>query len=129
MNDSIDRGMSLIEIVVSIVLLGLVVSALVAGLQTAAYASKSHRDLTTADTVLRSYAEAIKAAVRHDCTSPGLPVVVPPPAGVPGGYSVALLPNNAAGPIVCPPTTSVLSVRISMTSPVTKNLDIMVRTA
>lgn len=124
MNTKDDAGASLIEIVMAIVILGVVVSSLLAALGTAALSSKAHRDLTTADTVLRSYAEATKAAVRHDCTSPGLPVVVTPPQGVPGGYSVTLTPN----PLICPPPTTVVQVHISLTAPVTKSLDIDVRT-
>ena len=119
-----DTGVSLVETVMALVIVGVVVSALLATLGTAALSSKAHRDLTTADTVLRSYAEATKAAFRHDCTTPGLPVVVTPPQGVPGGYSVALTPN----PLVCPAPTTVLQIRVSITAPVTKSLDIDVRT-
>ena len=53
----------------TIVLLGLAVGALIAGLATAAGASKQHRDLATSDTVMRSYAEATKQAVRSQCTA------------------------------------------------------------
>jgi type II secretory pathway pseudopilin PulG len=62
-----DEGESLVEIVVALVLIGLVVSALMAGLATAARASKSQRDLVQVDTVMRSYAEAIKHQVRDEC--------------------------------------------------------------
>lgn len=83
-----DEGESLVEIVVALVLIGLVVSALMAGLATAARASKSQRDLVLMDTVMRSYAEAIKHQVREDCYPPDTPglaynlIPYAPPAGI-----------------------------------------------
>jgi type II secretory pathway pseudopilin PulG len=64
-----DEGESLVEIVVSLVLLGTVVAALMAGLATAARVSAMHRNNVTADTVIRSYAEQVKNAVRTQCTT------------------------------------------------------------
>jgi type II secretory pathway pseudopilin PulG len=77
-----EAGETLIEVILTIVLVGITVGALIAGLGTAAGASKQHRDLTTADGVLRSFAEATKDAVRS-CTTSGLPytVVYTPPSG------------------------------------------------
>src|SRR5262249_1781350 len=62
-----EAGETLAEIVLTIVLIGLAVAALLAALGTAAGASKQHRDLANADIALRSYAEATKEAVRHQC--------------------------------------------------------------
>jgi type II secretory pathway pseudopilin PulG len=62
-----DEGESLVEIVIALVLIGLVVSALMAGLATVARASKAQRDLVRVDTVLRSYAESVKNQVRLGC--------------------------------------------------------------
>src|SRR5439155_12429460 len=82
MRERDEAGMSLVEIVIAIVILGAVVSALLAALATAAISSKSHRDLVTADAVLRDYAESTKSAVRASCTSAG------------ATYSVTYLPPN-----------------------------------
>ena len=56
-----DPGISLVEMVVSIALLGVVVVALLAGLTTAIATSSQHRKLATADTLLRSAAEIVSA--------------------------------------------------------------------
>ena len=58
------RGDSLIEIIIAIVVIGLVVSAVVAAISTSENGSASHRELVTGDTVMRNYAEAVKQAVR-----------------------------------------------------------------
>lgn len=57
-----DAGESLIEILISILLLGVSVAAVLAALANGSNMSAVHRSDTTADVVLRSYAEAVKAA-------------------------------------------------------------------
>ena len=59
-----ERGDTLIEIIIALVIIGGVVSAFFAAYGTSATASSAHRDLVTADSVLRGYAEATKDAVR-----------------------------------------------------------------
>jgi type II secretory pathway pseudopilin PulG len=58
-------GISLIEILVAVSLLGSVVLALVGGLGSLVSSSDRHRRLATADTFARSYAEALKLTVRQ----------------------------------------------------------------
>jgi type II secretory pathway pseudopilin PulG len=118
-----EAGETLVEIVLTIVLIGVTVGALVAGLATAAGASKQHRDLTTADTVMRSYAEATKEAVRG-CQPNGSYVVdyVPP-----SGFSV-----SGAGS-TCPPvtgsgTTSTLTLIVADGDGSSTSMQIVVRT-
>jgi prepilin-type N-terminal cleavage/methylation domain-containing protein len=120
-----DAGVTLVEILFAIVIIGVAVSALFAGLGTGALSSKSHRDLATADTVLRSYAEAAKAAVRSSCTSSG------------GSYTIAYTPPsgytvNSLGSQSCPAVTTVQQLHLTVTvasSGITKSLDINLRTA
>src|SRR5438132_8789326 len=64
-----ESGETLLEIIMALVIIGLVVSAYFATYSTSALGSTSHRDLVTADGLLRRYAETIKGAVRHDCAS------------------------------------------------------------
>lgn len=90
-----ETGASLVEIVIAIVLLGVVVSALMAGLTTAARSSKSHRDLTTADTVMRSYAEATKEAVRSQCNGAATYTVAHTPAP---GFTASGASGNCPSP-------------------------------
>ncbi len=55
-----ERGETLIEITVTVAILGIAIVAVVAGLATAIVASDSHRKLASADTMVRSVAEAVK---------------------------------------------------------------------
>ncbi len=123
-----DEGESLVEIVVALVLIGLVVSALMAGLATAARASKSQRDLVKIDTVLRSYAESVKNQVRFECDPFTLahstyvdPYVATAAAS---GFTV-----SQTGPQACPAPTAVAVHTLTVTgSGVTRMMDIEVRT-
>jgi type II secretory pathway pseudopilin PulG len=102
-----EAGETLIEIVLTIVLIGLAVTALLAGLGTAASASKQHRDLATSDTVMRSYAEATKQAVRTQCTAGAASYTVR--YSPPTGYTV-----SGAG-TTCPATTTTQSLALVVT--------------
>jgi Tfp pilus assembly protein PilV len=117
-----EAGMSLVEIVIAIVILGAVVSALLAALATAAISTKSHRDLVTADAVLRDYAEATKSAVRSSCTSAGATYSVT--YSPPNGFTTNSLTGQS-----CPATTTMQLVHLTVTLPnvSTKSLDIDVR--
>jgi type II secretory pathway pseudopilin PulG len=111
-------GETLVEIVLTIVIIGLAVAALLAGLGTAASASKSHRDLATADVVMRDYAEATKTAVRG-CTSAGTYTVT---------YAPPAFTVSGAG-TTCPSTSAAEMRTLQVTwSGHTKTMQIMVRT-
>lgn len=58
-----ETGASLAEVLVTIVILGLAITAIVAGLGAVSMSSDRHRKQVSADTVVRSYAEAIKKQV------------------------------------------------------------------
>jgi hypothetical protein len=62
-----ESGETLLEVVMALVVIGLVVSAYFATFSTQGTGSTAQRNLVTADGLLRDYAEATKAAVRHDC--------------------------------------------------------------
>jgi Tfp pilus assembly protein PilV len=118
------RGETLVEICITLVLIGAIVGAFFAAYSTMVNASTSHRDLVTADTALRDYAEATKAAVRSDCTAVGATydVSYTPPSG----FTV----NSLTGQ-TCPSTDSTQQVDLSVTMPngSTKTLTIAVRTS
>jgi len=61
------RGETLVEIIIAIVLMGLISSAFVIVISTNSTASAEHRNLVTADALLRRSAEATKAAARAQC--------------------------------------------------------------
>jgi type II secretory pathway pseudopilin PulG len=121
-----ERGETLVEICIALVIIGAVLSAFFAALATATTASKSQRDLVTADAVLRDYAEATKAAVRLSCASGGTYTVAYAP---PSGFSV-----NALAGQPCPVTTGSpdamapqVDFTVSMPNGSTKPLSINVR--
>jgi Tfp pilus assembly protein PilE len=102
-----EGGETLVEILISVVIIGLVVGAIFATYTAAATASKSQRDLVTADAELRDYAEALHAAA-NNCKE-GSPLSPAPPA-TPYPYAVT---SNA--PPNCPPATTVEAVEITVT--------------
>ena len=101
-----EGGETLVEILISVVIIGLVVGAIFATYTAAAKASKSQRDLVTADAELRDYAEALHAAAEN-CKE-GEPLSPAPPA-TPYPYTVT---SNAT---VCPPVTRVDAIEITVT--------------
>ena len=115
-----DRGESLVEVIITIVVVSVTVTALIAGLSTATTAATMHREHVTADLVIRSYAEATKLAVQS-CTVGGRYTVAYTP---PAGYSA----SGAGG--VCPSITSAEVVRVTARSPsgLVKSLEIGLRT-
>ncbi|MGZ6965723.1 MAG: type IV pilus modification PilV family protein, partial [Acidimicrobiia bacterium] len=126
MKSDSQRGDSLIEIIFAIVVIGLVVSALLAAIVTNQNGSASHRDLVTADHVLRNYAENVKQVVRTSCTAPG--VTWSPSYTAPSGYTINTL---SSGVRTCPALTAIQQVDLSVALPngtTTKTLSIAVRT-
>ena len=66
-----ERGDTLVEILIAIVVIGIVGSAAFFSISFGATNSNSHRDFVTADQVLRNAAEATKEAVRTSCANGG----------------------------------------------------------
>jgi prepilin-type N-terminal cleavage/methylation domain-containing protein len=66
-----ERGDTLVEILLTIVVIGIVASSAFYAISVGATNSRSHREFVTADHVLRNAAEETKAAVRASCTSAG----------------------------------------------------------
>ncbi len=121
-----DAGESLVEIVMSLVLLSLVVSALMAGLATAARATRFQRNLVNVDTVMRSYAEATKNAVRRDCGNYANLAYNLTPYGAPAGFTVSQNPAALACPI--PPAVPTQTLTLTVIGDgVTRTMDIVIR--
>jgi type II secretory pathway pseudopilin PulG len=59
-----DAGETLIEVLITMIIVGVAISALVAGIATSVLATSRHRDHATANALLRSYAEAVKENAR-----------------------------------------------------------------
>jgi prepilin-type N-terminal cleavage/methylation domain-containing protein len=87
-----EDGMTLIEVLVAVSILGIAVVSIVSGLATASSASDRHRKQATADTVVKSFAETIKqktavgAYVRCTTTTP-TPLSSYDDSSLPGGWT------------------------------------------
>jgi prepilin-type N-terminal cleavage/methylation domain-containing protein len=91
--DRSEAGMTLVEILVAVAILGIAVVGIVSGLGTASLASDRHRKQATADTVVKSYAEAINQKVGAigyvSCTTAGtqIPLASYAPSNLNSGFS------------------------------------------
>jgi type II secretory pathway pseudopilin PulG len=117
-----DRGETLVEIILAVVIIGVSVTALVSGLATAANAGVVQRDGALSDTVLRNIAEDAKATARTCRVGDPLALDL----SLPTGWSAATAPSGPQ----CPAAATPLRLTISVTSPsaVTSTLDVVVRT-
>lgn len=81
-----EGGFTLVELLVTIVIMGLAIAALLGGLGTAIIVSDQHRQQAVAGSALRSYAEAVAAMTYTECASAG---TFASPAGYtsPTGYT------------------------------------------
>ena len=107
--DHRDVGESLLEIVITVMIVAVTVTALVAGLGSAASAGNAHRVGVQADTVMRNYAEAAKSAVRA-CRDGG---EWKPDYSPPDGFEVSMSPEDTS----CPSVKESRRVELSVVSP------------
>lgn len=80
-----EDGATLVEILVAVVIMGVAFAAIIGGVTTSIMASDMHRKEATAETVLRSYAEAVKAAAYVTCAASYSPAFTPP-----AGYTASV---------------------------------------
>jgi type II secretory pathway pseudopilin PulG len=117
-----DAGESLVEIVLTVMIVGVTITALVSGLATVSAAGDAHRQGVRADTVMRNYAEAAKSAARL-CVVGG---TWTPAFTAPDGFTVAMDPTSTS----CPAVSQTRRVTLSVVSPngVRDEMTIVVRT-
>ena len=90
-----EGGLTLVECLVAVAIIGIAIIGIVSALGTASLASDYHRKQVTADTVIRSYTEALKQQIHlggyQTCpataSSYAIPTAVWQP---PSGYSVSI---------------------------------------
>lgn len=117
-----DAGESLIEILLTVVITGLTITALVSSLGTAGNAGNAQRGSVNVDIVMRNFAEATKAAA-HDCVvGAALDIDFDPPSG----YTVASEPSDP----VCPDVMATQLVELAVTGlqGMSQTMDVKVRT-
>jgi len=132
-----DTGETLVEVLLTVVIVGLTFTALISSLGMAGNAGNSQRQSVQADVVMRNYAEAAKAAVQT-CVVGGTYTVaaaVPLPADptlpvLTASLTVAGSPGVAGVAIPCPPlaTTQVLTLQVRRPDGTRLTMDIRVRT-
>ena len=101
-----DVGETLIEIVVTIVIIGLTATALLSSLATAGNAGNAQRASVQADAVLRNFAEATKAGVQQCTPSATYTVNYVPPTG----FGVSVVPAGSVCPTFAEPQLLTLNV-------------------
>ena len=101
-----DVGETLIEIVLTIVIVGVTATALLASLATAGNAGNAQRASVQADVVLRNYAEATKAGVQQCIPNATYTVNYVPPTG----FSTSVVPAGSICPALAAPQLLTLNV-------------------
>jgi len=76
-----DAGETLVETLMSIVIMGLVATAIIGGLFMSVRASDYHRREATAESLIRAAAEQVKGATYASCAGTGSYTLPTPPAG------------------------------------------------
>jgi hypothetical protein len=87
------RGETLVELLVTVTIMGMVIVALVAGLSTTLIAGDAHRQESSAEGVLRSYAEWVAdpdLVPYTDCASPGTYANAASGFSPPSGWAVSV---------------------------------------
>lgn len=123
-----EAGETLIEVLSAIIILGIAIAALLAGLGSTVSNSARHRDLATGNALLRSYAEAVKQSTRAGYVNCASNYNVPATAySLPNGWAAPT--NTVVDP--CPagndPGTQRVTISIVTPRNVTQSLDIWVR--
>jgi type II secretory pathway pseudopilin PulG len=108
-HDKKDIGESLVEVVLTIVIVGLTITALISSLATVANAGTAQRNSVVADVVLRNYAEATKTAAQSCVANVPYTVTYPPP--LPAGFAVV----GANG--VCPTAGATKDLTLAVSGP------------
>ena len=85
-----ERGETLVEIVVAVAILGLAATVLVGALGTVTSASSLHRHQATAETAVRTYAEAVRAVGYRDCRAPLTYAAADVGFAVPAGFATSV---------------------------------------
>jgi type II secretory pathway pseudopilin PulG len=121
-----ETGDTLVEILIALVIIGIVMASFFGAITTTATASKTQRDVVTADAVLRDYAESAKQAARDTCNSGNAGAAFAPTYTAPPNSGISV---TATG-LTCPTVTRVSPVVITAQLPngVTKPLTIDVGT-
>ncbi|HEX4492836.1 MAG TPA: prepilin-type N-terminal cleavage/methylation domain-containing protein [Acidimicrobiia bacterium] len=85
-----ERGFTLSEVLIAVVILGVAITALLGSLSSVLYTSRAHRNLATADSGVRAYAEQLQAASYARCASVTGAGAYPAMTNMPAAFSVTI---------------------------------------
>ena len=126
-----ERGETLVEVLISLIVMGIVFSAFFTAIQATSNATATQRYVVRADAVLRDSAELTKSAVRQACSSesPGSTYTVHYSSLAGGGVTPPPdILNEPCPPVTGPSATPTVPLTVTFPGPHTKSLDIAVRT-
>ncbi|WP_436494773.1 type IV pilus modification PilV family protein [Actinokineospora sp. HUAS TT18] len=118
-----DRGETLLELLIAVVILGIGAVAIGAGLTTGVLASDLHRKQSTAGATVRDYAEAIQNRVATGgytaCAGPGA-YSAPPGFTAPAGYAASVTAtkywSGSAWQASCPADTGLQQLTLQVSA-------------
>lgn len=116
-----DSGETLVEVLLTVVIVGLTVTSLLSSLGTTSKAGAAQRVGVQSDIVMRNYAEATKAAVQLQCGAAG------------GTYTVAYIPPTGysvggAGSACPSPSASTLTpLELQVADPLGRQLTMFIK--
>ena len=105
-----ESGFTLVEVLVTVVIMGIAVVTLVGGMLSAVTASDLHRKDTVLATSLRAYAENIKSSVQQSCLQGAATFTATSPG--PAGYTEVI----SNGTTTCPPLGSTSQLVLTATA-------------
>lgn len=121
-----DAGETLVEILLTVVITGLAITALISSLAVAGNAGNAQRSSVQTDVEMRNYAEATKAAVLQACTAPGATYTVGYTPPLPG-FTVST-DDPTGGDCPDPNTPQLLTLHVTGPLGLNQEMDIKVRT-
>ena len=116
-----DVGETLVEVLLTVVIVGLTVTSLLSSLGTTSKAGAAQRVGVQSDVVMRNYAEATKAAVQTQCVAAGgtynVGYVQPP------GFSV----SGAGSSCPSPSSTTLTPLQLKVVDPLGRQLTMSIK--
>jgi Tfp pilus assembly protein PilV len=127
-----DRGLTLIEMLITVTVLGAGFIAILAGLTTTMRTSSLHRQQSRGEAIVREYAEKVDAAAYVPCAAPAIyeGAYTPPTGWTATVVDVRYLDATTNAYVGCPADTGVqvVSVRVAHDGgDVTERLDVVKR--
>jgi Tfp pilus assembly protein PilV len=116
-----ERGETLVELLVTVVIMGSAIVALVAGVATAVASSDTHRQDATAEGVVRSYAERVVGDPYTNCATTYAPAYTAPTGWTVSLTSIRYLQGDNTYGATCGTDLGAQQITVRAVSPHTKN--------